>query len=101
MLHLGSRCYTGLMPTTKPRYSITEDAEIAEALAKGLQRWPELADRPALVLRRLIEEGAQSLDVERDARRHERARWLRQLSGVATGVYPPDYLEKLREEWPD
>ena len=60
--HRDSRCYTRLMPTTKPRHAITETDSIAHALDVARQHWP---DEPATrLLTRLIETGASVVERE-------------------------------------
>ncbi len=44
------------MPTTKPRYTLTDTGHLAELLDAAERRWPEIADRKQLLLR-LAEEG--------------------------------------------
>ena len=72
---LGSRCYTrGFVPTTKPRYTVTDTGHLAELLDAAARRWPDVVDRKQLLLR-LAEEGHHALasaelaTVSRDRRR--------------------------------
>mgnify|MGYP006915253010 CR=1 FL=1 len=40
------------MPTTKPRYTVTDTGEVSELLDRAQRRWPDLHDRKKLLLRR-------------------------------------------------
>jgi len=44
------RCYTVHMPTTKPRYTVTDTGEVAEMLDVAQRRWPQERDRRRLLL---------------------------------------------------
>ncbi|MCL2089986.1 MAG: hypothetical protein FWH11_01975 [Micrococcales bacterium] len=81
------------MPTTKPRYVVTDTAEVAAALDVAQRRWPDLSRSRALL--RLVTVGAQRLDAEEET--HAEA--VRALSQFA-GTYPEGYLDQLRAEWP-
>jgi alcohol dehydrogenase class IV len=88
------------MPTTRPRYSITGTDALEHALTAALQRWPELAGDRAAALRRIIEAGSDVVEGQASAAAAERRRALRAVAGVASGVYEPDDIARLREEWP-
>jgi hypothetical protein len=88
------------MPTTRPRHVITETDQVARALDDAAARWPEDHGSRAKLLLRLVEEGHRAL-VSRDVQRHaERRAAIERTSGVLNGVYEPDYLHQLREDWP-
>jgi hypothetical protein len=53
-------------------------------------------DRKELLLR-LAAAGQKA--IEREA--EERKRAIAETAGALTGIYPPDALERLREDWPD
>ena len=48
------------MPTTKPRYTVTDTGHLAELLDSAARRWPDVVDRKQLLLR-LAEEGHHAL----------------------------------------
>jgi hypothetical protein len=54
VLHFGS------VPTTKPRYTVTDSGHLAELLDAAARRWPDVVDRKQLLLR-LAEEGHHAL----------------------------------------
>ncbi len=63
------------MPTTKPRYTLTDTGDLNELLNAAARRWPEITDRKELLLR-LAREGHDALrlaDLNRsgDGRREE------------------------------
>ena len=95
------RCYTRHMPTTKRRHAVTETPEVSEALRAAALRWPADGDRPARLLRRLIEEGHKSIDPSAAERQNDRLAAVRRISGSYTGLYEPGYLDELRSEWPE
>ncbi|MHB1500289.1 MAG: hypothetical protein ACYCYK_03830 [Candidatus Dormibacteria bacterium] len=86
------------MPTTRPRHFVTETDDLANALDAAAQRWPTLSRSQLLV--RLALEGHHAAQRGRDGRRGRRLAAIRRHSGALTGLYGPDYLEKLREDWP-
>ncbi|MBO0881054.1 MAG: hypothetical protein J2P17_12050 [Mycobacterium sp.] len=86
------------MPTTRPRHFVTETNDLTEALDKAAHRWPGLS-RPQLLVR-LALEGHHAAEQQRDERRRRRVEAIRAYSGTLTGVYGPDYLEHLHEDWP-
>lgn len=78
---------------------ITETDAVERALDDAAKRWPADANRRGLLLVRLVEVGHRALLEQRKRGLDERRRTLREMSGIFT--YPADYLEKLREEWPE
>lgn len=87
------------MPTERPRLTITETDEVAEALDAAAARWPEIESRRELLLR-LVEQGRDVIERDRaDQLRHRRDAVLR-TSGALTGAYESGYLERLRDDWP-
>lgn len=88
------------MPTTRARHAITETPEITAALDVAARRWPEDRDRPAVLLRRLIEAGAGTVADDAETTTARRQAAIIAASGSMTGVYGPGYLAELRDEWP-
>jgi hypothetical protein len=60
------------------------------------RRWPEIRNRKLLLLR-LLEAGGEA--IKQEAR--DRVRAVEETAGVLSGVYEPDELERLREDWPE
>lgn len=98
MYHLGRKCHTCVMPTTRPRYQVTETPEVARALDLAARRWP--GETRSTLLLRLLEAGGGAL--ERD--QHTAADTHRAAVLASSGRYPeafgPEYLTGLREDWP-
>ncbi|MGH3958661.1 hypothetical protein [Mycobacterium sp.] len=88
------------MPTSRRRHAITETDDIKSALAAAARRWPRLAGKPGRLLHRLIIEGGEAVQQEREQAGCKRAAAIEATKGVLAGVYGPDYLTALREDWP-
>lgn len=95
------RCYTGAMPTVRPRHTLTETPELADALDAAALVWPELRDDRGALLRRLVEAGRDAVATEANAVVAARRAGIAAAAGSFTGVYPPGYLDDLRREWPE
>lgn len=93
VLHFG-------MPTTNRRHAITETDDIASALEMAAKTWPELADKPGALLRRLILLGRNTLVHDHATAEDARAQSIDATAGALVGVFGPDYLHELREDWP-
>ena len=89
------------MPTAKRRHAVTETPEVAEALRAAALRWPDDRDKPARLLRHLIEEGHKSIAPAATERQNNRLATVRRVSRSYTGLYEPGYLDELRSEWPE
>jgi len=89
------------MPTARPRHSVTESDAIARALDDAARRWPEDADKRGKLLLRLVELGHAELAGELEQARERRRRAVEETAGALTGVYRPNELEILREDWPE
>jgi hypothetical protein len=83
------------MPTTKPRYTVTDTGGLKKQLDQAQRRWPDIRDRKLLLLR-LLAAGQDAIKREENERRDA----VKQTSGALTGVYRPDELARLREDWP-
>ena len=59
------------MPTTRPRYTVTDTAEVSEMLDVAHRAWPEVTDRKQLLLR-LAATGRDALQRQLDE--HDRGR---------------------------
>ena len=86
------------MPTTRTRHFVTETDDLAQALDAAQGRWPGLSRAQILV--RLALEGHRAAQRAHDDKRRRRLVALRKHSGLLTGAYGPDYLDRLREDWP-
>jgi hypothetical protein len=84
------------MPTTKPRYTVTDTGELSDQLDQAQRRWPEVADRKELLLK-LAAAGRNAIELEAT----DRARAVKETSGALSGVYAPGELERLHEDWPE
>ncbi|MGN6254004.1 MAG: hypothetical protein ACTHO8_03365 [Solirubrobacterales bacterium] len=82
------------MPTTRPRYTLTDTGVLREQLNEAQRHWPEVRDRKELLLR-LAAAGQRA--IEREAQ--ERRSAIEETAGLLTGVYRPDELKRLREDW--
>lgn len=87
------------MPTTRPRHFVTESDELAAALDGAAQRWPGLS-RAQLIVRLALEGDRAAQRVDED-RRCRRLAAVRRHSGALSGAYGPNYLTRVRDEWPD
>jgi len=83
------------MPTSKPRYTLTDTGELAELLDAAQRTWPEVNDRKQLLLR-LAAAGREAIDRAGAERRAA----VEETAGALSGIYDPRELERLREDWP-
>jgi len=89
------------MPTSHRRHAITETDDISAALAAARRAWPDLADKPGALLRRLILSGKDALADDHAAAEKVRLRAVEATSGAFAGVFGPEHLNELREDWPE
>jgi hypothetical protein len=88
------------MPTTKPRYMITETDQISRALGNAAKVWPELSGQRTLLLRKLLEVGIQTVEMDLDKDTAKRLAAIEKLSGSMDGVWPANWREELADDWP-
>jgi hypothetical protein len=88
------------MPTSRPRHTVTETQEVAQALDRAAHHWPEDASKRGQLLLHLVQMGSRALADVADDDRLRRQAAVERTAGALTGVYPPDYLKRLRDDWP-
>ena len=84
------------MPTSKPRYTLTDTGELSALLDAAQRRWPEVTDRKTLLLR-LAASGGGAIEAEAAERRAA----IADTAGALSGIYETGELERLREDWPE
>lgn len=77
------------MPTTRPRYAVTDTGDVREMLDAAQRRWPDVSDRRQLLLR-LAAEGWETIAADLRAenevtRRSAQALALRRASDLVDG----------------
>ncbi len=87
------------MPTTRPRYQVTETAEVDDALTRAAIRWP--GETRAKLLLRLIGAGSAAIENEINAEREAHHAAVERSSGRYPTAFGPDYLQELRQDWPE
>jgi hypothetical protein len=80
---------------------VTETDEIAAALDRAAERWPKDAGSRKRLLLHLVEAGDQAAEAESQALIAQRRATLERMRTEFTEPYDPDYLKRLREDWPD
>ncbi|SNC71992.1 hypothetical protein SAMN05445756_1686 [Kytococcus aerolatus] len=87
------------MPTTRPRHLVTESDELAAALDRAHEQWPELS-RSRLVVR-LALEGEQHLQQQRGAEAARRRALLAAAGERFAGVGSSGAVREARDgDWP-
>lgn len=86
------------MPTTRPRYQVTETPEIGRLLDRAAARWP--GEPRSKLLLRIIAAGGDMLDQEMLADDSAHRLAVTASSGRYPEAFGPDYLEELRADWP-
>ena len=86
------------MPTTRPRYQVTETPAVARALDRAAMRWPDEPRSKLLV--RLVEAGAQILEQDERVESDVHRTAVRASAGRYDKAFGPDYLTDLRGDWP-
>ncbi|MET3804987.1 hypothetical protein ABIB25_001983 [Nakamurella sp. UYEF19] len=77
---------------------MTETDDLATALEEAASGWPDLSRAQVLV--QLALQGHRAAESAQEERRRRRLAAVRAHSGMLTGIYEPDYLLNLRQEWP-
>lgn len=88
----------GVMPTSRPRYQITETPDVARALDAAAKRWP--GESRSKLLLRLVHAGEQELAKAEDERALRRRRAIELTSDKYAEAFSDDYLSKLGQDWP-
>jgi hypothetical protein len=83
------------VPTVRPRHLLTETDDIAAAIDTAAPLFP--GESRADVLRHLVTLGAAQVQASQAGRR----RTVRELAGLYSGLFPADYLDDLRVDWPE
>lgn len=100
VLHFWNKCYTFLMPTTRPRHMITETDQLSDALVEAAKIWPELADQRALLLRKVLEVGIETIETRATEQTKIRLAKVQKIAGSMDGVWPANWKKELAEDWP-
>lgn len=88
------------MPTARARHMITENDELSERLDQAALLWPECKSRTEL-LRRILDEGSKAIELKATQISTERVDALNRLISAGTGMWPADFDEQRKAEWPD
>lgn len=86
------------MPTTRPRYQVTETPEVGRALDRAALRWP--GESRSRLLVRLIETGGDAIENQMLAADSSHQTAVMASSGRYAAAFGPDYLDELRADWP-
>ena len=79
---------------------VTETDDVARAIDAAAALWPELKAERAALLRRLIDEGAKTVEQQATSWREQRSANIRNAAGSLTGSWPQGWRDELRGEWP-
>jgi CHASE2 domain-containing sensor protein len=80
------------VPTTRPRYTVTDTADVSAMLDLAQRRWPDVHDRRELLLR-LAAAGRDAIAVDVDSsEREERRRRQQAALGRAAQLVDADEL---------
>ena len=88
------------MPTERPRHMITESDELSACLERAKLIWPEIADERSSLLKKVILEGITAVNIKASREKAAKTKAIKSLVDALTGVYPADWAESRKDEWP-
>jgi hypothetical protein len=80
---------------------ITESDALAKAIDDAARLWPEVKDERAELLRRLIERGIEAVEAEQNERLEARRKAVKEAAGSLSGIWPENWREEMRADWPE
>lgn len=86
------------MPTSRPRYTITETEEVARALALAAERWPDDRGHGGKLLLPALTEWTNRVRTDRE---QHRAAILATSGTALPGEFGAGYLDEVRQGWPE
>lgn len=89
------------MPTTRPRYMITESDDLDLALQCAAKLWPELAGERNALVRKVLDIGIDDVKRRVDANLEKKRKAILNVAGSLSGVWPENWRDELRAEWPE
>ncbi|MGH3685624.1 MAG: hypothetical protein ACRDRU_27770 [Pseudonocardiaceae bacterium] len=87
------------MPTTRPRYQVTETPAVARAIDLAAQRWP--GEPRSKLLLRLLDVGGAALEQRQATAIRDRQVAVDASSGKYPDAFSAGYLAELRQDWPE
>lgn len=78
-------CDTCRVPTTKPRYTITDTGDTAALLDRAAEAWPDVEDRKELLVR-VLEAGLEEVERRAHATAERRERQLAAMRRNNDGI---------------
>jgi hypothetical protein len=79
---------------------ITETDQLSNALVEAAKIWPEIAGQRALLLRKVLEVGIETIETRAAENTKARLATVQKLAGSMDGVWPADWRKELAEDWP-
>ena len=87
------------MPTTRPRYQVTETDAVARALDMAAREWPN--EPRSRLIRRLLALGGEVLERTQAEEQLASQVAVRETSGKYADAFDDNYLAELRNDWPE
>jgi len=80
---------------------ITETDQLSDALTRAEKLWPELAGQRTVLLRKILEVGIETIDLETTKKTSNRIGSIQKLAGSMDSIWPKTWKEELAEDWPN
>ena len=80
---------------------ITENDRLSRALLAAEKIWPENRDDKGALLRRILETGVEAVEREHEEHTIRRRKAVKRSAGSLNDIWPPDWRNEARSEWPE
>lgn len=80
---------------------ITESDELAHALDAAARIWPEYRNNRSELLRQIVRVGADRVEHKETERVAKRKAAIEASAGTFPSLWPVNWREQMRDEWPD
>lgn len=80
---------------------ITENDRLSRALVAAEKIWPEDRGDKGALLRRILETGVKAVEREHEGDTIRRREAVKRSAGSLNDIWPPDWRNQARSEWPD
>jgi hypothetical protein len=89
------------MSTNRTVHVIPETEQIAFAISVAARLWPEFAAHPEILLGKILDVGIEELNKQSRSLSNNRIDASAEIDGTENLIWPTNWREELREDWPD